>query len=314
MSFPAKKSVASALFAAAFTVATMSTASALDIPRPLVDVDWLEQNIDAVVIIDVRKDPTTFTKTGHIPGARVVQSKKLRMSRELLGAKYDKMRPTAAHFEANMRALGVNKDSAVVLTNRGEKASQVVHSTLLYWQLKYHGFTNVAILDGGNAAWEEALMDMSEEPMGAVAPGNFTAAEPNENLLATLTDVEETVEYGGPQVVETRALNYFLGLKKKSYVDAAGHIPGATVMPYAFLTVDEGPAYFRPPVEQVELARYMGLKPSEAMILYCNSGNLATANWFVMHELVGNQAVRLYDGSMHQWTRDGNNVVTRHIN
>ncbi|MCP5370589.1 MAG: sulfurtransferase [Hyphomicrobiales bacterium] len=321
MNNPVQKSAKATLFAAVLAVATVvaalvppTAARALNVPRPLVDVDWLDANRDDVVVIDVRKDPATFTKTGHIPGARVVQSKALRMTRELYGAKYAKMRPTRAHFQALMRDLGVNRDSAVVLTNRGEKASQVVHATLLYWQLKYFGFDNVAILDGGNAAWEAALMDMSDEPMGPVAAGDFVAAEPRENLVATLTDVEETVTYGGPQLVDTRELNYYLGLKKKSYVDAAGHIPNAVVLPYAFLTADEGPAFFRPPMEQVELARYMGLKPRDSMIVYCNSGNLATANWFVMHELVGNMDVRLYDGSMLQWTQNGKHVVTRHIN
>ncbi len=28
---------------------------------------------------------------------------------------------------------------------------------------------------------------------------------------------------------------------------------------------------------------------------------LATGSWFVMHELMGNNNVKMYDGSMHLW-------------
>ncbi|MCB2100024.1 MAG: sulfurtransferase [Rhodobacterales bacterium] len=308
------KTLVAGLCTAIFLAGSAASALALDVPRPLVDADWLDQHMDEVVVIDVRKDPSTFTKTGHIPGARVVKSGDLRTKRQVNGLTVDKMRPDQATFQANMRKLGINTDSAVVLTNRGEKASQVVHSTLLYWQLKYYGFDNVAILDGGNAAWDAALMDVSHDPAEAPEPGTFVAKAPREHLVATLPEVEETVEYGGPQLVDTRNLDYFLGLKTKSYVYAPGHIPKASVLPYPFMTVDDGPAVFRPVPELSAIAQYLGVDLHEPMIVYCNSGNLATANWFVAHELAGNMAARLYDGSMHQWTQEKGNPVARTIN
>ena len=311
---PAKHLMPALFTAAALVVAAIPPALALDAPRPLVDVDWLDENIDDVIVIDVRKDPSTFTKTGHIPGARVVKSGDLRTERDLNGKTVEKMLPDRAAFQANMRALGIDTDSTVVLTNRGEKAAQVVHSTLLYWQLKTYGFENVAILDGGNAAWEAALMDVSHDPAGPVEPGTFLAKDPDQSIVATLTEVEETVTYGGPRLVDTRTLAYFLGLKVKPYVDQAGHIPHSAVLPYTFMTVDDGPAVFRPVTDLIAISRYMGIDVREPMIVYCNSGNLATANWFVTYELIGNKAARLYDGSMHQWTRESDTTVTRTIN
>jgi 3-mercaptopyruvate sulfurtransferase SseA len=38
--------------------------------------------------------------------------------------------------------------------------------------------------------------------------------------------------------------------------------------------------------------------------LYCNSGHLNSSTWFVMSELLGNKDARLFDGSMHEWTKD----------
>lgn len=35
-----------------------------------------------------------------------------------------------------------------------------------------------------------------------------------------------------------------------------------------------------------------------------------TASWFVMSELLGNKNVKMYDGSMHQWTLEKHDVTT----
>ena len=37
---------------------------------------------------------------------------------------------------------------------------------------------------------------------------------------------------------------------------------------------------------------------------YCNTGHWAATNWFVLSELLGRPDVRLYDGSMVEWTAD----------
>ena len=35
---------------------------------------------------------------------------------------------------------------------------------------------------------------------------------------------------------------------------------------------------------------------------YCNTGHWAATDWFVLHELLGRKDVRLYAGSMVEWT------------
>ena len=40
------------------------------------------------------------------------------------------------------------------------------------------------------------------------------------------------------------------------------------------------------------------------MVSFCNTGQAAATNWFVLAELLGRKAVRLYVGSMSEWTPD----------
>ena len=44
--------------------------------------------------------------------------------------------------------------------------------------------------------------------------------------------------------------------------------------------------------------------PKGEVVSFCNTGQAAATNWFVMAELLGRKDVRLYDGSMSEWTQD----------
>jgi len=44
--------------------------------------------------------------------------------------------------------------------------------------------------------------------------------------------------------------------------------------------------------------------PNGEVVSFCNTGQAAATNWFVLAELLGRSDVRLYDGSMSEWTQD----------
>ncbi|MDH5396071.1 MAG: rhodanese-like domain-containing protein, partial [Gammaproteobacteria bacterium] len=57
------------------------------------------------------------------------------------------------------------------------------------------------------------------------------------------------------------------------------------------------------------LFEQMGITTDKNSITYCNSGHLATGSWFVLSEILGNKNVKMYDGSMHQWTLEKHDVT-----
>jgi thiosulfate/3-mercaptopyruvate sulfurtransferase len=44
-------------------------------------------------------------------------------------------------------------------------------------------------------------------------------------------------------------------------------------------------------------------------VSYCNTGHLASTDWFVLNEVLGKKDTRLYAGSMTEWTRDASRPV-----
>jgi thiosulfate/3-mercaptopyruvate sulfurtransferase len=302
-----------------FLFGTQGLQAATAVPGPLVETDWLAANLDNVVILDVRKNVASFTQPaklakdkktgkltikavgGHIPGAHLIDYKKVRADRKIDGKKVTGMLPEQTDFEKLMRAAGVNTDSAVLIVSEGMSNEDMTMATRLYWELKYYGHDNMAILNGGTAQW---LVDGRETTLAVAAPaeGNWAASARRDDILATSDDVAAALGKGDTQLIDNRPISLYLGTWKKSYVYDTGHIPGAKSFPNELLTSAAPPARF-PAVEQLhQLYQAMRLNEQAPSISYCNSGHLASGGWFIQHELLGNKNVKLYDGSMHEWT------------
>jgi len=308
--------------------AVSGAAHAVQVPGPLVDTTWLAKNQKNVLILDVREDPKTFTgkpvikvdkKTrkmtivnvgGHIPGAVLVDYKKIRAKKKVDGVELEKMLPGKSAMENIMQSLGANQDSAIVIVSRGMNNLDMTGATRMYWQLKFYGQDNMGILDGGVAQW---LMDghkVSVKPT-SVKKGNWKATAERNDLLATSEDVAKAMKDGSVQLVDNRPISQYLGVVyKKSYVYAPGHIPTAKSFPNELFTAPGAPAKFNSKEKLTSLSEAMGIDPNKTSINYCNSGHLATGGWFYLHEVMGNKNVKMYDGSMHEWTKEKRPVVT----
>jgi thiosulfate/3-mercaptopyruvate sulfurtransferase len=311
------------------TIALFSLAAAANaatrVPGPLVDTAWIasqSQNPD-VVVIDVRDDPANFDRqlsdkekadprapiVGHIPGARLLDWKLVRETREIDGVKLDKMVLTPEAFEKLMRQLGVGNDQAAVIVSNGKDSTSVTMATRVYWMLKYYGHDNMALLDGGLKKWLAESRPLAfDKP--TVTPSQFAASKPRGELLASLTDVEKAVGQKSAQLIDGRTADYYVGQNMTSDVKGKGHLPGARMMAHKDL-VDEKTGTFLPRGELLAMASEAGIATEGEAIAYCNTGHLGSGPWFVMSELLGNSKAKLYDGSMHEWTKNSSRPVSR---
>ncbi len=235
-------------------------ALALQLPSPLVESDWLEQHLGQVTILDVREDIESFTRkavlvrkrfTGdlkiripgaHIPGAVLVDFLNIRTSREIDGRNVRRMIPEKAEFEQLMKSWGVNRDDAIVIVSLGTSNSDITMATRLYWQIKYFGHDNIAILNGGMAQW---LLEQKPATIEALKPrpGNWAVGEVREDISAGSADVASALQNKNIQLVDTRSLGFYLGAYKQSYVRRKGHIPGAKVFPQRVADQSRGTGY-----------------------------------------------------------------------
>ncbi len=296
-----------------------SGAVAGSLPGPVVETDWLKSNLENVVILDIRSDLKSFAakpvfkknkKTGknvlvrvggHIKNARLVNYRKIRGKRKIDGREVTRMIIPRTDFEALIQKAGINKGDVVVVVSKGLSTGDMTAATRIFWQMKYYGHDDIAILNGGLAQW---LVDGNEVSTGleAYAKGNWVATTERKNLLATSAQIQDAAASGKYEIIDNRPIDQYLGVWHKSYVYKPGHIPGARIFPVELMMRSTPPVKFLPPDELRKLMIAMRIDPKAPAVNYCNSGHLASGGWFVMHEILGNKNVSLYDGSMHQWT------------
>ncbi|HMB48706.1 MAG TPA: sulfurtransferase [Afifellaceae bacterium] len=292
-----------ALGLAALTIAAGATFAA----DPLVSTEWLESrlNSDEIVVLDLR---TAIAKSGkddylkgHIPGA--VWSNypgAWRTERDRVTG----VIPSVVKLEAYLSELGVSEDKTVVLVPAGKGSTDFGVAARIYWTLKYLGHDEVSILDGGWKAWTEA--GLSTEPGNVVPEGDLFIAEPREDLLISTADVGGLVG-GETLLVDGRPESQFLGKEKHSDAVRYGRIPGA-------INLDQNNFYDAKterllPTDRIKAAIPASFSKEADIVSYCNTGHWAATNWFVLHELLDYENVRLYDESMVGWTIDSSREV-----
>lgn len=294
---------------------------ALQVPGPVVDGEWLAKNKAEVTVLDVRPSQKSFTVTpqfetdkktgkkflvelgGHIADATPVDNKKVRVDRMIGGNKVSAMIPERADFEKLARQWGVQAGRPIVIVAAGMEPVDFNDAARLYWQFKVYGEDNVAIVNGGTAAWLAEGREVSVAP-AKVSEGNWAAkADRTAELMASSDDVEKAMNTKSAQLVDARNASMYLGLSKRSTVGAYGHIPGAKNVSSELLTTEGGDATRMLAANTYrDVLNMSGVDSQAPAITYCNTGHLAAGTWFVMYEILGNKQTRLYDGSMHQWT------------
>lgn len=301
---------------------------AADLPGPLVETQWLADNLDGVVVLDIRRDPQGFIRkaggggevagvqacgakaggggvSGHIPGAALIEFKEIAVKEKAGGVELHDTLPTKEAFETLMRARGVDRDSAVVIASPSDNAVSVADGTRLYWTLKYFGHDRVALLNGGVAKWASEKRKI-EYGRTKPASGDWQATAERRELVASLDDVQRASTTGDAQILDVRPADYYLGLVRKAdKVAAKGHVPGAKNLPFILYMNESGKgSTFYGTDDLKRVSQELGIPTDKPTVVHCNTGHLASSGWFAMHELLGQTQTSLYDGSMNEWAAD----------
>jgi thiosulfate/3-mercaptopyruvate sulfurtransferase len=298
-----------AALAALMTLGASFTASAAPASdaQPLVSIDWLKGHLGDknLVVLDIRSaidgGAAKAYVEAHIPGS--VHSDYDKAGWRVTRNNVPFMLPTTAELEKLIGDIGIDEDSHVVVVPAGVSYTDFGSAARTYWTLKVVGLKNVSILDGGVAAWRGAGLPVESGEKKPSATNN--AATLDNSLLAQGAEVETLESKGGATLIDARPASFFLGKEKAPNASAYGHIPGS-------LNVDSASYYdsktnkLKP---RAELAAISAHIPAGPAVSYCNTGHWAATDWFVLHELLGRQDVRLYDGSMVEWTANPSRPV-----
>ena len=233
---------------------------------------------------------------GHIPGAAFIDLDAELAARPGVHGRHPL--PRAERFAAAMRAAGVGTARLVVVYD----AATSMAAARAWWLLRYFGHHDVAVLDGGLAAWVAAGGPLERhEPR--VPPGDFVA---HPGLMPVL-DAKGAAQLAARGVLlDARASQRFRG-EVEPIDRVAGHIPGARNRP----TVEnvDSAGHFHAPAFLRAAFESLGIAGGVAVGAYCGSG-VTAAHEVLALEIAGYRSA-LYPGSWSEWIEDPRRPVAR---
>jgi thiosulfate/3-mercaptopyruvate sulfurtransferase len=202
------------------------------------------------------------------------------------------MMPTPEVFEAEVRALGVNQQSQVVVYDK----VGIFSSPRAWWMFEAMGHDAVAVLDGGLPAWVAAGLPTESGPRRAVPAGNFMA-RPRPELFVDAEHVAAALASPAVAVLDARSEGRFYGREPEPRQGLrGGHMPNAVNVPFGSV---QSQGRMKSPEEiRALLAAKVGQR--ERLVFSCGSG-VTACTLALAAELAGYSNKAVYDGSWSEW-------------
>lgn len=272
----------------------------MSLPTPLVSTQWLADHLggDDLLVIDASVLPHVqpngrhgylsghelYLVDGHIPGAVFADLLEEFSDPEV---RFSFPKPGPAQFAAAAGAIGIGAGTKVVLYDRGFGQ----WAARLWWLLRSFGWDDAAVLDGGWTRWT-AEGRASETGHIEPTPAVFSAHE-RDGFWATKDEVRAVVDGDAEAVLlaGTSPLEF-------SGQEGRGHIPGSVNIPAGRL-IDRETNRLLP----LDALRERFSELDGPVIAYCNGGIVSSTEALAL-VLIGRDDVRIYDGSLSEWSAD----------
>jgi 3-mercaptopyruvate sulfurtransferase SseA len=250
----------------------------------------------------------------HLPGALYLDTNRLESAS-------DWNRRSPEELNAAVRALGITRDTTVVLYGRdtegranekwpGRRAGQIA-ATRAAMILRYCGVDDVRLLDGGYDGWVQQgnpLETTSREPTPVPSFGAQIPLRPE-----VIVDIDEAKQIlsdpADAALVSVRTWNEHIGkVSGYNYIGPAGRIAGdvwgncgtdAYHMQH-YRNVDNTMRAYPEIAANWEEA---GITPDKWVAYYCGTGWRASETWFYAY-LMGWERIAVYDGGWYEWSQD----------
>ena len=211
--------------------------------------------------------------------------------------------PGRRDFAATLGLLGISRDTHVVAYDQAGGAL----AARLWWLLRWAGHGNVALLDGGFAAWQRLGLPL-ESGQQTVAGSTFEF-EPRDELVVKTDEIAAALpNVAALQLVDAREADRFAG-REEPIDPVAGHIPGALNVPYAVNLREDG-TWKSSRELRATWEEALGEGLGSPWSVMCGSG-VTACHLVVSALLAGLPEPRLYVGSWSEWVQDPDRPVAR---
>jgi len=269
----------------------------------LVDLNWLEQNLSKLKIIDCSWHMPHSGRSGfeeynkeHIPNAIFFDlDKNSKVNTDL-----PHMLTDINSWEEIMSSMGIeNNDEIVIYDN-----SDVISSCRCWYNLIYFGHDPklVHVLDGGFKKWKKENKITNNE-MASTKTSNYKANE-NKKLVKNKQEIDKNISENEFYVIDARSRERFEGKVAEPRKGLrSGSIKNSLCLPFVEL-INKDDHTFIAKDKIVEKFSSIGLDYNKNVIFSCGSGITASVLALAYSLINAKYIPTIYDGS---WSEYGKN-------
>jgi thiosulfate/3-mercaptopyruvate sulfurtransferase len=276
--------------------------------RPLITPEEIKGIRGEIVYIDTR-DPVLYGE-GHIPGAVNIRDIFTRVS---VSSEEALLALRGNFIDLFSRAGLSGREHAIVYEDALDTGNG--QSCRGYFLLKYLGYKNVSVLDGGFKSWvaHEFPVTQAEE---IVLPSIFPV-QVDPSILLTQNHIKEFINLQNAVLLDVRDEPEWCGLKSSpsgnDLTVPCGRIPGAVWIEWReFIDCNKSPAVFKSKEEIIAICAQRGIASSSNVYIYCFKGSRA-ASTYVALESAGFNKIKNYFSSWAEWASDASNPIDQSV-
>jgi len=263
----------------------------------LVAADWVKQRLGdpEIILVDMSSGKGPY-QGRFIPGAVQLPYSAL-VQRNGKGIS---LRVSDQRLHEVLGILGIDANRHVVIYDE----MGGLHAGRLYWELERIGHTKVSVLDGGIVEWMRRGLPIERQP-AKPQQATYQANGGGRENEADLHVVKKAMGDGKTVLLDVRSEHEYRGMQGQS---RSGHIPGAQWWPWEQVLQAEKGLVAKDESTILASLEGIGVTTDMPVIAYCRSGHRASRTYLTLRRL-GFENVKLYDGSMAEWSKDGSAPV-----
>lgn len=272
--------------------------------KNFVNIKYLEQNKDRVVLVDVRNNfmipgagKDLYNKS-HIEGSFHIELSECMVGTIKEHGGRDPLPDDINTFVQKLESMGISNDTEVIAYDPA-----YFYAGRFWWMCKYIGLKNVKILNANESEIMASSLKFTNEVTKLPEKGNIKV-EIDEFILADIDDVRKMIANKEPLLMDCRDSQRYRG--DQELIDSqSGHIP--TAKNYPFMNILEDGKF-----KDIEfIKKYFEGLENQKIVAYCGSGVSATVNLMALDEL--GVPARLYVGSWSDYITHKDSVIAKGV-
>ena len=258
----------------------------------LVNVSWLEKNLNSpsIRLIDM-SDSTQFQRfhipnATHLPYAAINTQTKQKVSLSVGKQQLIKI----------LGLLGIQAQHHVVIYDD----MGGLHASRLFWELEKIGHKNISILNGGLVKWILAGKKVTASTKNITAVKYIPVNKLGKNNVVTANEIINANFNNQNILLDVRSKDEYVGHPR---YPRTGHIPNAKWWEWLRAVNFENAFQIQDKTTIKNELKTLGItKTDTAITLYCQSAHRASHSYFTLRNL-GFSNVKIYDGSMSEYSK-----------